>query len=371
MDFVDTERYENEVEYANDWADRNTWVLEVIFGALADSERWPKLGPLQRQALRSGEQRDVLDAARQLPRSLGSVGYDESGNGDVARLTVRGLSYCDQATDLLSDFVRCVKVAYRTYVEADDAPRISKADVAREVGAEGRALDQLSDVFLSESWFLSSGNGSAGDDWVRDLHDSVRYLNSVETVDDYLQTQAEILYLRPYSAAALAQRAIERLTAEPVPASADLSTIGAAAPRRESSLDWLDPAIAEAAQKLFDDAHFMEAVTQASLALARQVRVFAGLEPESVLDGVDLMGHAFGGTDPPIRIPAEDPQTQGNLQEGTRLMAQGVMRGIRNPLAHRRIELSMDEAMEMLAAMSLVARRARRAKDATSEDKPT
>ncbi len=46
-----------------------------------------------------------------------------------------------------------------------------------------------------------------------------------------------------------------------------------------------------------------------------------------------------------------------NIQRGTMFLAQGVFAAMRNVVAHNAVEFAPEEAIEMLATISLVARR--------------
>lgn len=116
----------------------------------------------------------------------------------------------------------------------------------------------------------------------------------------------------------------------------------------------LHPLVRDASSKLFRERHYRQAVSEAMLALQTKIREQASLPG---LDGDKLMGPAFGGDSPRIVVADLNTESGKNLQRGTQFIAQGLVASIRNPFAHEPIDLEPIEALEMLAAMSLVARR--------------
>lgn len=60
---------------------------------------------------------------------------------------------------------------------------------------------------------------------------------------------------------------------------------------------------------------------------------------------------------PRLRLPADDDGTSArSLRRGVRSFAEGCYAALRNPSAHDGLELSETEALERLAALSVVAR---------------
>jgi hypothetical protein len=81
------------------------------------------------------------------------------------------------------------------------------------------------------------------------------------------------------------------------------------------------------------------------------------------VSGTDLFKQTFG-KDPPApgkarlrRMPDDGSKTFQSVQRGAMSLADGVFAGFRNPLSHEaEQELSEQEALEYLAALSVLAR---------------
>lgn len=55
-------------------------------------------------------------------------------------------------------------------------------------------------------------------------------------------------------------------------------------------------------------------------------------------DGVELIGKAFGGTDPKICVADINTVSGKNIQQGQDFMSRGLIMGFRNPMAHAPID---------------------------------
>jgi len=120
-----------------------------------------------------------------------------------------------------------------------------------------------------------------------------------------------------------------------------------------ATLAGLDRSIVEAAEALWNDGHRREAIQRAATAVLNQVRTQSGLD----LDGKPLMAQAFSPEAP--RIVVADLRTENgrNLQAGTHLIAMGSVAAIRNPVSHTLADHDEEQARELLAVLSFIARR--------------
>src|SRR5207253_3613183 len=99
---------------------------------------------------------------------------------------------------------------------------------------------------------------------------------------------------------------VEEVTRLEVPAQVPILV-----PRR-LGLEGLHPAILEASGSLFTTEHYSEAIFAAFKAIEIRVRAMSGLEGF----GRSLMGRAFGGNNPSIRIASSEDPTGKTEQEG-------------------------------------------------------
>ncbi|MFE3107995.1 TIGR02391 family protein [Kitasatospora indigofera] len=113
-------------------------------------------------------------------------------------------------------------------------------------------------------------------------------------------------------------------------------------------------------QGLWSSGYFREAVSVAARAINAQSQ--AKLARRDVGEGI-LLSDAFSPSapirgHPRLRLTADDGgETFKNRHNGAAAVARGLYSAIRNPLAHEHdIELEGNEALEYLAAFSILAR---------------
>ena len=117
-----------------------------------------------------------------------------------------------------------------------------------------------------------------------------------------------------------------------------------------------------AAADLWDGEHFDSAVHKAALAVEEQTQLKLGCRD---LGGRDLYSKAFSGDDPAVDMPrlrfphidkAEQKDAWVSAHGGALHLGMGCAQGIRNPRAHPSDDISEQEALEQLAALSVLAR---------------
>lgn len=118
----------------------------------------------------------------------------------------------------------------------------------------------------------------------------------------------------------------------------------------------------DASVNLWDNEHYGSAVLEAAKAVELQTQLKLG---RTDLDGKDLYAQVFS-TKPPepdnprLRFPNIDEKKQksawGSAHEGAQHLGMGCAQGIRNPRAHSPDDLDEQEALEQLAALSVLAR---------------
>lgn len=133
--------------------------------------------------------------------------------------------------------------------------------------------------------------------------------------------------------------------------------LGDDAPRLSAS--HLHPWVWEGARALWQSGHFRDAVGAAARKLNAETQNKVGRRDVSE---TDLFKQAFT-TDAPkpgasrLRVvPDDGSKTFQSWQRGVMAYAEGCYAAIRNPVAHVEGELSEDEGLEQLAALSVLAR---------------
>lgn len=121
--------------------------------------------------------------------------------------------------------------------------------------------------------------------------------------------------------------------------------------RAYSGLD-IHQEIARAANKLYQDGYYANAVEAAVKALNGLVRLRSGLE----FDGTTLMERAFSLSNPVLKFNALQDQSDKDEQKGFMQLFSGAVSGLRNPRAHGFINDDAERALEFIAFVSLLAK---------------
>lgn len=128
----------------------------------------------------------------------------------------------------------------------------------------------------------------------------------------------------------------------------------------ELSAAELHPWIWEGAKSLWQSGHYREAVGGAIRKLNAETQNKVGRRDVSE---TDMFKQAFSMDEPKVgksrlrRMKDDGSDTYKSVQRGAMSFAEGVFAGIRNPLSHEvDQELSEQEALEYLAALSVLAR---------------
>lgn len=128
----------------------------------------------------------------------------------------------------------------------------------------------------------------------------------------------------------------------------------------ELSATELHPWVWSGAKSLWQSGHFREAVEGAIKKLNAEAQNKVGRRDVSEMD---LFKQAFSLDDPKTgrarlrRMKDDGSDTYKSVQRGAMNLAEGVFAGIRNPFSHEADrELSEQEALEYLAALSVLAR---------------
>lgn len=128
----------------------------------------------------------------------------------------------------------------------------------------------------------------------------------------------------------------------------------------ELSAAELHPWIWSGASSLWQSGHFREAVEGAIKKLNAETQNKVGRRD---ISEADLVKQAFSMDEPKAgkarlhRMKDDGSDTYKSVQRGATALAEGILAGIRNPLAHEvDQELAEQEALEYLAALSVLAR---------------
>jgi uncharacterized protein (TIGR02391 family) len=134
---------------------------------------------------------------------------------------------------------------------------------------------------------------------------------------------------------------------------ADCGVAPAAKAIREFRELQIHPAIAAAAEELFQNGHYSNAVEYACKALIRCVQLRSG---HTGLDGMQLMEHVFGLSNPILKVGDLGTEAGRNEQQGMMLMTSGAVSWLRNPRAYELRADDPERAIEYIAFLSMLAK---------------
>ena len=106
----------------------------------------------------------------------------------------------------------------------------------------------------------------------------------------------------------------------------------------------LDSRVWEAVRNSFEENNFTGAILDAIYFLSELIREKTGLET----DGIALIGQAFGGKSPKIKINRLQSESDWNIQNGTEQILRGIYMAIRNPRSHEKYTDSEEDARAII-----------------------
>src|SRR5436190_19861703 len=89
----------------------------------------------------------------------------------------------------------------------------------------------------------------------------------------------------------------------------------------------------------YEAARYTDAIKDAIFFLIELIREKSNLEA----DGVALVGQAFGGANPKIKVTKLESQSDKDIQAGTEAILRGIYQSVRNPRSHEKYSDSKDD----------------------------
>jgi len=95
-----------------------------------------------------------------------------------------------------------------------------------------------------------------------------------------------------------------------------------------------------AIQNSYSSRNFTASIIDAIFYLSNVIRERSGLES----DGVALIGGAFGGKNPKLKVNKLQTESDWNIQKGVEELLKGLYQGIRNPRSHEKYNDPQEDA---------------------------
>ncbi|MGN6187476.1 MAG: TIGR02391 family protein [Conexibacter sp.] len=329
------------------WTGEHGDVLEIVWEQYASDGAWPDPARLTRERFMQRPRRNYTAIAEQMPTPLGGLRLVGQGTERVVALTPRALTHVAGARPLLDDFLRLIRLAVKRFAEPAQPPFVRSTELPV---SEERAR-QLDEMAMADSWLLRPHGGEPGALQLAIDERAAMAVAEVATLEEYFDAQAEAWWRSP---------ALPHLL-PPAPTPVDAAD-AAVEPTFRLALDELHPTVVDACVSHFESGHPADAVRHAVTAVLDELRALAGLE----LDGEQLVGRALGSNGEVV-VADLRTETGRSIQRGVLQIMQGVVAAIRNPLAHRRIEMDQSEALEQVALLSFAMRQIEDARGAPPE----
>jgi hypothetical protein len=184
--------------------DDQLFLLRIVWETfrISDEDSWPDIDDLQRRLDISGmDHRNVREIAQKIPRNL--LHIDRYSWRGPLRLSVEGLTYCNDADALLDLVPRFVTLCVDRYRESSSSPpraSMNRTEVAGRLGLlpveelrPKRLLRQLYLLMHEESYIYGGGTESAEGNWVFHVDmKNIREFLHVTSLKQYLETVARL-----------------------------------------------------------------------------------------------------------------------------------------------------------------------------------
>jgi predicted DNA-binding transcriptional regulator AlpA len=300
-----------------------TRCLELVYRRFATTGEWPLAIDIQRQLDRDGENYDFLATLETLPQELGWRVRDMQGQ---AQITLRGIARCANSGEDIAAFLAAVRTCYHRYISEASDLSVKGADLAEEFGFDQVMLNKLHKLLQLEAVFWTSlGAGPQGWELTIDPN-RIRYFREVESLSDYLVAKD-----RAFQPASRLQWPVVFSAAGPPP-------------EHEPALH---PSIAKAMGTKPVGASPTAAVMAAAAGFERFVAERLSVDEKQY--GQRLVNTYF---DTALRVGHPNPRRVESL----RSIVLGAVGAYRNPTAHGRQEFNPEQAHEIVALFSLMAR---------------
>lgn len=126
----------------------------------------------------------------------------------------------------------------------------------------------------------------------------------------------------------------------------------------------LPPDLWQAIQENYEKREYTSAILDCCYFLSDLIRQRSGLDG----DGAPLIGQAFGGPNPKIKIAKDQSESEQNTQKGIESILRGFYQAIRNPRSHKKILDNHEDAMSVIMFCGYIVRQIDKAKSPASKE---
>lgn len=162
-------------------AERN--LLQDIFNHFDKTSNWPNTAELN---VKYRKTRGIWKMAERLGHDV-IVIDDRSNKMGSTRLTIKGISFCNNSKRILQQFLRALKLCVDRYLESPSSPVISGSEIFTKLEIEHDDLNKILLLIKEERniWTTFQGNDSISTQLT--LYEKIMEYEDINTIEDYIR----------------------------------------------------------------------------------------------------------------------------------------------------------------------------------------
>ncbi len=286
--------------------------MQTVFEYFLDKGDWPLWSYLNRKLYRiiGSSIRDIVKDI--VPELVFPISYLTDDSKIV--LTVPGMYYCKDSHELLTDFVRVVRLCVEKYLNSEeDKPTISNTDLSTQLNMSEATIKTVEKLLGLEGARIINGGSSSDISWKYYIPGHILLFDGIQSIEQYLEKRRELDNLWNRSINPLAHVSNMR---ENYQVTQELNI-----------WEKFHPSIRQVAQDIAEAGKFDTAIFEAFRYVEGEIQGRIG----STNIGKGLLNEAFDGPSPKILIS----QNQHD-REGIKELFSGAFSNIRNDRGHKK-----------------------------------
>lgn len=319
-------------------------ILQDVYNYFKFKNEWPSNREMELKFHEHGDWQELIES---IGDNLIYTGIPFNIERGVI-LTIEGINQCRSKTKDLDNFINAIGIFYEKYVAESRNAVISKEKLIDELEiSEEEAIRLCILISGSQSSLYSGGSGKTGEDYISTFNISneiLKYKN-VTDIKGYLEVVKKEREKRN-------KLYLDLENAQKPSKIPSLKAFNVITERYEMHSE-----IKKVSSELFENGHFAQAVLEAFKKVISEVKeIMKSKDKDSLRGGDAMMGQAFSGKNPIIKINENKTLEEKDEQKGFMFLFKGIV-AIRNRKAHENIELDdPNQAYEYLCLASILMR---------------
>jgi hypothetical protein len=169
--------------YDEDLSDTHRQILEYVYHVFGSEGRWVSSRNLVHDLYTLG---DAYEIAKDIGPDLIRVEDPDRKEDALAKLTLKGVSLCEDWTQDLSDFVSVLRLFVRTYIETRDGrPQATEDDFIKKLGLSKLQARKMTLLALEEGGLYKGASYGGAEPPRFDLDRRILKFRDVDSIEDY------------------------------------------------------------------------------------------------------------------------------------------------------------------------------------------